>query len=138
MMMSLCLVQDYRLELDLEITGGLTGKDSVFPEVEAWLGEDGDRVHAFKRIQGRKSARGYRSMMDFLLCEVCPEERAGCHAFYRAKGPQLRFLRSEKEIRLLESKLLVFLAIAYEAHCQARRVTWGQAVEMVAEICAAA
>ncbi len=122
----------------LEVCGGLTGADTVFPAVEAWLEDDSDRQHAFEAIKGRRSARRYRSLMDFLLCEVCPEERPGCFAFYREQGPQLRGLRDERRIRFLESKLLVFLAIAYEAYCQRRRMSWGTAVRCVEEICALA
>jgi hypothetical protein len=110
---------------------------SCFPAVEAWLQEDSDHQRAFHRIKGRKSAGRYRSMMDFLVSEVCPEERENCFRFYRDEGPRLIELHSERRIRFLESKLLVFLTLAYEAHCQERALSWGQAVSFVEELCAA-
>lgn len=122
--------------LRIEITGGASGAQTVFPAVEEWLEEDSDRYRAFEIIKGRKSAGRYRSLMDFLLCEVCPSEREACVRYYRDEGPQLRFIRSERQLRFLESKLLLFLTLAYEAYCQKRRLSWRKAVEIVDEICA--
>jgi len=133
--MQLALVQSNKHVQTLEITGGLTGEDSVFPAVEAWLAEDCDHWNAFEKIRGRKNAHRYRSLMDFLLCEVCPSHRSGCFAFYRGKGPQLIFLCTRREIRFLESKLLLFLTIAYEAYAQERALTWTQAASFVEEAC---
>jgi hypothetical protein len=110
--------------------------DSIFPAVEAWLQEDSDHQRAFDRIKGRKNAGRYRSVIDFLVGEVCPEERAACFAYYRGEGPQLVELHSERRIRFIESKLLVFLTLAYEAHCQARALSWGQARAFVEALCA--
>lgn len=132
--MRLALVQT----LSIEITGGMTGYQTVFPAVEDWLAEDSDRYHAFEVLKGRKSTRRFRSIMDFLCYEVCPSERPAIDAFYRDEGPQLRFIRSERELRYLESRLLLFLTIAYESYCQKRQMSWNQAVELVEEICAAA
>jgi len=135
--MQLCLVIEQRQTLRLAIAGGLTGEATVFPAVERWLQDDADHWHAFERIRGRKRAGRYRSSIDFLLCEVCTEERAGCFAFYRGDGPRLAELRSPAAIRVLESKLLLFLTIAHESFCQERALSWGRAVEMVRELCAA-
>ena len=132
--MQLCLC----IQQTLEVTGGTTGERTVFPAVEAWLEEDSDRYHAFEKLKGRKDARRYRSLIDFLLCEVCPEEKAGCFAFYRDDGPCLGQLRTKARIRFLESKLMLFLTISYEAWCQSRALSWRQAVAIVEELCAAA
>lgn len=134
--MRLAIVQTFRMEIS--VTGGLTGAQTIFPAVEEWLAEDSDRYRAFELIKGRKNAGRYRSLIDFLLCEVCVEQRAACLRYYREEGPQLRFILSERETRYLESKLLVFLTIAYEAYCQKRALSWRAAVELVDEICAAA
>ncbi|MGZ5968988.1 MAG: hypothetical protein ACXWP4_15050, partial [Polyangiales bacterium] len=122
MHLSLAPAQSLRIELHEGTT------DSVFPAVEAWLGESSDHQRAFDRIKGLRGAGRYRSIIDFLLCEVCPEERAACFAFYRGEGPRLVELRSERRLRVLESKLLVFLSLAYEAFAQARMLSWNQAV----------
>ncbi len=122
----------------IEITGGASGHQTIFPAVEDWLAEDSDRYRAFEMIKGRKDAARYRSLMDFLLCEVCPDQRAACLRYYREEGPQLVRILSEREIKFLESKLLLFLTVAYEAYCQKRRLSWKQAVELVEEVCRAA
>ncbi|MBI2395519.1 MAG: hypothetical protein HYV09_38490 [Deltaproteobacteria bacterium] len=123
------------LRQELSRTGGMTGEQTVFPAVERWLAEDRDHYRAFEILKARKSTRRYRSLMDFLLCEVCPSEWPACNACYRDRGPQLRVLRTTRQIRLLESKLLLFLTVAYEAYCQKRALSWKQAVEMVDEVC---
>lgn len=134
--MHLALVQTYRLEVRIE--GGATGDETVFPAVAEWLAEDSDHWNAFKAIKDRKVTARYRSLMDFILCEVCPTERPACVRFYRGKGPRLIHLRTEKQLRYLESRIMLFLTIAYEAFCQQRALSWTAAREMVNEICAAA
>ena len=124
------------IQIRIELTGGASGCQTIFPAVEEWLQEDSDRYRAFELIKGRKNAGRYRSLLDFLLCEVCPSERADCFRYYREEGPQLRFVRTERQIRFLESKLLLFLTVAYEAYCQRRALTWKQAVALVDEVCA--
>lgn len=123
----LALIQNHE-----HIVGGAT--DSIFPAVEEWLQDDGDRYKAFTRLRGRKSASKYRSLMDFLLCEVVPSMREPCFAFYDDKGPPLREIAKARELRAYESRMLLFLAIAYESFCQKRRMSWSLALELVEEI----
>lgn len=132
--MQLLLTQDLRLE----ITGGLTGHQTVFPAVEDWLAADSDRYRSFEILRGRRDTGKYRSVIDFLLGEVCPSERAVCFAFYRGEGPLLLHVRTERQLRFLETKLLLFLTVAYEAFCQRRRLSWNQAVQIVDDVCARA
>jgi hypothetical protein len=120
----------------LSLSGGAT--QTVFPAVESWLAGDGDRWNAFVRIRGRKSAERYHSVIDFLLCEVAPEHRGACLAFYDDRGPALRDLCTPGEVRALESRLMLFLVISYEAFCQKRRLSWRAAVELVDEVIARA
>lgn len=120
------------------ITGGVT--DSLFPLVEAWLQESSDHWNAFRRVRRSKTAvsKTYRSVLDFLLCEVVPEHRAACTSFYLGGGAPLRELISPAEVRALEARLLLFLAVAYAAFVQQRACSWSTAVEIVDEIVSAA
>lgn len=118
------------------LSGGTT--DSVFPAIEAWLEADSDRWKAFTRIRGRKSAERYQSVMDFLLCEVIPQYRKACFAFYNDDGHPLRDLATHAELRSIEARLMLFLVVSYEAFCQKRRMSWRQAVELVDDVLARA
>lgn len=65
------LIQTPELRL---VGGGMSA--TVFPRVEAWLEEDSDRWNAFARLKGRRSSRRFRSVVDFLLCDVVPSQLA--------------------------------------------------------------
>mgnify|MGYP001558703108 FL=1 len=122
----------------LALAGGMTGHDSVFPLVEAWLAEESDRWHAFEKIRGRRDAGRYRSVIDFLLCEVVPSYRRPCFAFYETGERALHAVVSPRELLQLQARLMLFLAISYEAYTQKRAVSWRRAVELVDDVLAAA
>ncbi len=86
--MSLLLCCQQRLELrNLQIVGGTT--ETLFPRTEAKLNHS-DYQKALQFIAKRKRGERYRSMMDFLFCEVFTEWRFPCFQFYNEKGPQLK------------------------------------------------
>lgn len=120
----------------LSLVGGTTG--TCFPLVEAWLNENTDRWHAFEKIRGRRNASRYQSVVDFLLCEVVPTYRSSCFAFYETGERPLRTIASLTEIARLQSRLMLFLVISYEAYAQRRAVSWRRAVELVDDVLAAA
>lgn len=118
-----------------EITGGSTGEglDCALPRVAAWLNQSSDHWGALEFVAARKDMERYRSVVDFILCEVCPDERAACERFYAGRGGILVAIRSAKTIAYYEARCMLFLEICYAAHCEQRRVSWAAAVAFVNE-----
>ena len=124
--------QSQHLQLaQLVIAGGASS--CVFPAVEAWLQESTDHWNALRAISTRMIDHGYRSVVDFILAEVCPSLREPCLAFYVGNGPALRDMATvtEKELRYYECRMIAFLEIAYTAFSEKRRVSWSTAVELL-------
>jgi hypothetical protein len=117
-----------------EISGGSTGARSVLVLAEAWLNESTDHWNALQFVASRKDMARYDSVLDFVLCEVCVEERAACLRFYEGRGGNLASIRSERLIAYYDAKVLVFLEVCYAAHCERRRLSWSRAVQIVEEI----
>lgn len=125
------------LQQTLSVTGGITGEDTVFPAVSAWLNESSDRFQALSFVARRKNMDRYRSVTDFLLCEIVPSLRSACFRFYDGRGRPLRSIAQPELLAYLEAKILAFLEICYASHCQARALTWSQAVTVLSELEAA-
>ena len=97
----------------LEIDGGAT--DTIFPRVEEWL-EESDHIKCIKKL-GRISS-SYWSLMDFLVCFVFPKQRSRCFAYYKDRGPQLRFLIDSLDREDMENQILNTLEEAWISFCQ--------------------
>lgn len=109
------------LRHELTITGGASA--SIFRVVDALL-QDLDFQRALQFVASRKAMDRYRSMVDFLLCEVFTSHQPAAFAFYRDEGPQLRFLINEKQRAFLELHLVHALHLAHDAFCEQRRESW--------------
>jgi hypothetical protein len=96
---------------------------TCFPKTEDLLNET-DYQEALEEIGSRKSMDRYRSMMDFLLCELKPSYRAGCSRFYQQKGPRLVQIENEKELERLDNFLSGALMIALEMKRQGVHTSW--------------
>lgn len=99
--------------------------DSVFTLVESWLyRQDSDHWHAIEELAPSRSLDSYASVVDFLLCEACPEQKKACRRFYAGHGKQLRELTTQAERDVMESKMLVLCQLAYESFCSKRQESW--------------
>jgi len=94
----------------LEVSGGATG--SIFPQVEALLISDGDWQAALEYVAARKDMKRYRSMIDFLFCELHPRWRGACKRFYEDRGPLLKEMISVEELDHFNKRLLGALEVA--------------------------
>jgi hypothetical protein len=115
---------------------------SVFPKVEALLGK-GAYQDALGFIMGREAGGSYRSLVDFLFCELCPEHRAACERFYAEEGDQLKETISDEERRACEHVMLCALAVALAIRNEnlvatVSPVRWETFVRCVREIAALA
>jgi hypothetical protein len=114
-------VQTMSVHQELRLRGGLTR--SVFPRVEAWLDEDGDRYEVVRALLDQTEVE-YRSAIDLLFCETFRQQRAACLSFYQRKGKPLRKLYGTVELRMFERGLLYACRIAYERFVSDRLGRW--------------
>ncbi len=70
-----------------ELTGGMT--ESVFPRTEKKLLSATDYQEALQFIGSRKDMDRYRSMIDFLHCEIFTEWQRYCFQYYNDEAPRL-------------------------------------------------
>jgi hypothetical protein len=119
---SMCCAQVQEQIQDLSLTGGAS--ESIFPLVESYLKED-DHSKALLWA-AKRSSKGYRSIMDWLVCEVFSEERPKCRAYYKGQGPKLKEIISENCREFYERVLLNVVKVAYEKHKANQRVIWSR------------
>ena len=121
---------EQRLEARLDLVCEDAATISIFPEVEKWLNKDSDRQRALDHVRGRKNMDRYRCVIDFLFTEIHTWYRPKCQAFYSGKAPPLRDISDPKHVVLWSETMIRFLEIAYEAHNEQRRLSWGACVKL--------
>jgi len=107
----------------LQLTGGVT--ESVLVRSESWLMADGDHQEAINWVGDGRSARKYRSVMDYLLCECFAHFKKDCFAFYRGEGRYLREIYNKRQIDMIDRALLQVIKKAYDVYCNRRKLSWG-------------
>lgn len=108
----------------LMVCGGATM--SVFPQAEAWLLGDNDRQRALEYVASRKDMARYKSMMDFLFCEIFVQFRSKCMKYYADKGPKLREVITVEQLLFFSDALLKGLELAYRAFTDQRHMSWAR------------
>ena len=123
--MRLVMVCEQRLRIcqKLELSGGVT--ESVLVRSEGWLQKDSDHQKAIDWVGDGRSARKYRSVMDYLLCECFKSFQKDCFEFYAGKGKYLRDLYNKRQIAMIDRSLLQVLKKAYKVYCNRRKLSWG-------------
>ena len=119
------ICQSLEIEQTIELDGGMTS--SVFPKLEKLL-NDSEYWKSLEYIGKRRDQDPYKSIIDFVLCEVMPQYKDPCLRFYHHDGPAIRELESDEDIRKIEGILLVFVSIAYHYFCEDREISWSRAV----------
>ncbi len=111
-----------QVKTTLEVCGGMT--ESIFPEVETWLLEASDHQEALKYVASRKNMNRYRSMVDFLFCEIYTEYRSSCFWFYKKGEGRLGDFVSKEHLAEYERVMLLALKIALEAYLNKESMNW--------------
>lgn len=105
------------------LVGGAT--ESIFPEVEALLlSGSTDYQEALEYVAARKKMDRYRSMVDFLFCEIHPQWRMACNRYYAGNGPKLMEQVTSEQVEGYNHRLLVALDIARKIFAEKRRDSW--------------
>lgn len=115
----------------LAVSGGVT--DSIFPQVEAVLLVSSDHQSALEFVSSRKKMDRYKSVMDYLFCELHPEWRLACRRYYVGNGPQLKNQLTDEQLATYNKRLLIALGVAYELFCEKRRLSWTKYRKCVAD-----
>jgi hypothetical protein len=118
------LTQDMRCEIlqALQICGGMT--QSIFPQVEAWLLNDTDHQNALLILDDKGRSKSYKSVIDFLFCELFPVYVAPCMKYYEGKGKQLKEMITARELVFYNDVLLKALELAYDLFKEERKISW--------------
>ena len=137
-MMCCSLRMETRVEMiqSLRIVGGATS--SIFPQVEALLLGSGDYQRALEFVAARKQMKRYRSVIDFLSCEIHPRWRMACRRFYSGNGPLLKEMIEPHELIVFNGRLLKAIEVAHDLFCEKRRQSWDRYREQVEEAIKAA
>lgn len=109
----------------MELVGGAT--TSIFPEAEALLLENKSYWRAIKFVLPPwkvNRAKKYKSVMDFLLCELYPEWRSSCFRFYRDDGPPLKELLTPEQVVAYGRRLVKALEVARDLFRKKQRRSW--------------
>lgn len=109
------------MSLEFRMEESLT--QSIFPLVDAALNET-DYQKSLEFVAVRKDTERYRSMVDFLFCEIFLQHRDACFKFYEDEGPQLKDTISPEERLWYEKALLQALFIAREVMEKKVALTW--------------
>jgi len=88
MLLQLTQTVQLQLVLGLEIDGGTT--TTIFPLIEKTLHDRSKLKAAVETVAGGDDPDHYQSYIDYLICQVFPQFRPSCFAFYEDEGPQLR------------------------------------------------
>ncbi len=108
---------------------------TCFPKAEELL-QESMYQEALEEIGTKRTMERYRSMMDFLLCELKPSYRRECFRFYREKGPRLIQIESAKEIEKLDNYLTGVLLVALEYKKQGVKTSWNSFRNTIANMAA--
>lgn len=121
--MSLSMKQS--LFMALELTTSDSACRTIFPEVEEWL-EDTDRQNAIEAMARNKNVSKYRSVIDFLCCEINPELRKQCFKFYLSDKEEDMLAGSIDGLmrNRYAGRMLLALEVAYQAFQDGRKMSW--------------
>jgi len=105
---------------------------SIFVQVEEILKNDRKYFRAIRYLAKGKGIGDYRDLIDFLLCQIDPNLRQSCFAFYDGTGDQLANLLSSEELVRYNNQLicLLKLALKYYNKKKGEQISWQELVEL--------
>ncbi len=117
-MLSLKFQCRFPLTQALQLIGGAT--KSIFVKTETLLLENSNYQQALDFIaqENDENINQYKSVMDFLFCEIYPEWQVSCHHYYEGTGPKLKDILTPKQIIRYDECLLKALKIAHKLFCE--------------------
>jgi hypothetical protein len=120
---NLAISMQLQIKQAMQLVGGLT--NSIFPKAEAWLTSHTDHMEAVRFIAGRQDMNRYKSVMDFIFCEIFTTYRPACFRYYDDGGPMLKDIITTEEFAYFSDILPKALELAYRIWNEKRRTSWG-------------
>lgn len=96
---------------------------SIFPTVDLSLEQEHFR-RAARLIRGGDPVEEFRSLVDWLFCQLFDWFRSDCFAFYNGQGLQLQDLISDEQITRYDALLYQTLQLAVKAMDNDLTLTW--------------
>jgi len=103
---------------------------TIFKKAENCLSEYEEAV---LKLSKRKKVDKYKSLMDFLFCEVFPNWKYPCHLYYQERGDQLSQTLEEKEVKQYDAYLMGIVLSAKD--CCDDKISWGDFVSIFRSKC---
>jgi hypothetical protein len=74
-------------------------------------------------------------VIDFLFCEINPDQRAGCFKYYLSgdERDRLHAILTPEQRNYYAARMLIALEVAYQAFCNKRKLSWGDLLDTVEE-----
>lgn len=104
--------------------------DSLFVTTERCLA-NAEWQKAVRRVAPAKKMARYRTMIDFLFCEIYTEYRPACFEFYLDRGPPLREILTANEVAKFDRWLRTAAWIAWRLAARQCRFSWNEYVKAV-------
>ncbi len=103
---------------------------SLFVQVEEILKSEGNYSFAIYCLAKGKRIGNYRSLVDFLFCQIEPKHRRRCFAFYRGVGNQLVNSLSSEELVRYNNQLICLLKLALKYYEKGEPISWQELVDL--------
>jgi len=99
--------------------------ETIFKGTEEMLNET-KYQKALIYISDHETMNKYRSMMDFLFCELFPKYKKGCFNYYEDedKYPRLKNILDKSQIEIFDGLLQASLEVAYSISKQKEEKSW--------------
>ena len=123
LMMQYQLVQRQEIQL-------IPMTQSIFIQVEEILKSDQNYSLAIRYLARGKRIGNYRSLIDFLFCQIEPKHRRRCFAFYRGVGNQLVNSLSSEELVRYNNQLICLLKLALKYCEKGEQISWQELVDL--------
>ena len=111
------------MKIGLSLCTRPSSYSTCFPKAEELL-QDTEYQKCLKLVAPNRTIGKYRSMMDFLHCELFPFYKKACFDFYENDGDQLVDMVSESWLKRRDDLLCEALQVAHEARKQKVKLTW--------------
>lgn len=125
MHMNLSLTHSFSLDLKLkqswEWAGGLT--KTIFPITKDKMNTT-ENLNAILYIGKRKQIGRYRSIMDFLFCEINPQYKKHCFKYYEDGEERLKDILEDYEIVYHDAKLICAIKVAFNLYNSEKNIKW--------------
>jgi len=115
----------------IALIGGAT--DTIFPELAHYLLYNSGAREAARGVVAIRKLEEFRSFIDFIFCEMFPQYLEPCFLYYQDKGPTLKNILTEEEIKEFDRLLITACKLATVYFNKQEGVRWYDLLELVSK-----